>query len=147
LPDDSVDLVTSFETIEHHDRHESMMLEIRRVLRQNGCLIISSPNRLTYSDEIKYLNPFHVKELYYDEFHQLLRKHFRCVTVYGQRLATGSFVTPLEGPGPNHLKVYTGDVRRLDRKIQPLSSPLYFIAVCSDSPIGVQEALDSIYID
>src|SRR5438046_4599704 len=46
LPDAAVDIVTSFETIEHHDQHENMMLEIKRVLKPNGYLIISSPNRL-----------------------------------------------------------------------------------------------------
>src|SRR5213076_2544358 len=68
LPDGSFDVVTSFETIEHHDKHEEMLDEIKRVLKPDGVLIISSPNRLTYSDEPGYKNPFHVKELYYDEF-------------------------------------------------------------------------------
>src|SRR5579884_1636989 len=51
LPDSSFDIVTSFETIEHHDKHDEMLDEIKRVLKPGGALIISSPNRLTYSDE------------------------------------------------------------------------------------------------
>ena len=51
LPDQSVDLVVSFETIEHHDKHEEMMLEIKRVLRPDGVVIISSPDKQTYSIE------------------------------------------------------------------------------------------------
>lgn len=50
LEDASVDLVVSFETIEHHDQHEAMLAEIDRVLRPGGSLIISSPNKKTYSD-------------------------------------------------------------------------------------------------
>ncbi len=147
LPDASVDVVTSFETIEHHDKHESMMLEIKRVLKPNGYLIISSPNRLTYSDEPHYSNPFHVRELYYEEFNQLLKKHFKDVQVYGQRLATGSFVTSLQEPRAKGLKVYSGDAQRLNQQIEPLPSPIYFIAVCSDSPVGDQQTINSIYVD
>ena len=43
----SVDVVVSFETIEHHDEHVQMMAEIRRVLKPGGVLIISSPDCLT----------------------------------------------------------------------------------------------------
>lgn len=42
VPDNSVDVVVSFETIEHHDKHEEMMLEIKRVLTATGTLIMSS---------------------------------------------------------------------------------------------------------
>ena len=147
LPDSSVDVVTSFETIEHHDHHEDMMLEIKRVLKPAGSLIISSPNRLIYSDEPDYKNPFHVKELYYDEFRHLLGEHFKHIQVYGQKLATGSFVTPLQECNANSLKVYTGNAARLDQKIECLPSPLYFIAVCSDSPLKEQQIINSIYID
>ena len=45
LEDASVDLVVSFETIEHHDRHEDMLREIKRVLRPGGLLLISSPDK------------------------------------------------------------------------------------------------------
>ena len=58
LPDACIDLVVSFETIEHHVEHESMMLEIRRVLKPDGVLIISSPDRRHYSIDRNYSNPF-----------------------------------------------------------------------------------------
>src|SRR5215207_9384045 len=64
LPDASIDTVVSFETIEHHDRHAEMLAEIKRVLRPNGVLVISSPDKLNYTDIPGVINPFHVKELY-----------------------------------------------------------------------------------
>lgn len=95
-PDQSFDLVVSFETIEHHDQHEQMLLEIRRVLRHTGVLLISSPDRLVYSESPGYSNPFHVKELGKDEFSQLLRLYFRHVRIYGQKFCFGSLIAPLE---------------------------------------------------
>ena len=76
VPDGRIDLVVSFETIEHHDRHQEMMREIKRVLYPEGILIISSPDKYVYSDIPGYKNEFHVKELYAREFEALLKEHF-----------------------------------------------------------------------
>ncbi len=147
LPKQSVEVVISFETIEHHDRHEEMMLEIKRVLKADGLLIISSPNRLTYSDEPNYSNPFHVKELYYEELCDLLYRHFKYVRIYGQRLATGSFVFPIEESSHPLIKAYTGASKNINQQICSLNSPIYFIALCSDEKAKIQKPINSIYID
>jgi len=148
LPDQSVDIVTSFETIEHHDQHTKMMQEIKRVLKPGGLLVISSPNRLTYSDEPNYSNPFHVKELYYDELVNLLNCHFSHVKIYGQRLSIGSFIFPLENVVENSFKAYTGSSNYLKQQVSHLNSPLYFVAICSDRVDDIQpSSLDSVYID
>jgi ubiquinone/menaquinone biosynthesis C-methylase UbiE len=77
LEDDSVDVVVSFETIEHHDQHEEMLSEIRRVLRPGGMLIMSSPNKQHYSIDPGYENPYHVKELFRHELIELIQRYFR----------------------------------------------------------------------
>ena len=147
LEDCSIDVVTSFETIEHHDKHKEMMQEIKRVLKPDGVLIISSPNRLTYSDEPNYSNPFHVKELYYDELVKLLNACFKHIQVYGQKIATGSFVFPLQEIEETAFKAYTGNIEKLSRQVCSLDSPIYFIAVCSDEADKIQSPINSIYID
>ena len=147
LPDESVEVVTSFETIEHHDKHEEMMREIKRVLKPGGLLIISSPNRLTYSDEPNYSNPFHIKELYYDQLVSLLSRYFKYIQKYGQRLATGSFVFPLEDAYETSIKAYTGSTSNLTQQFCSLKSPIYFVAMCSDEAERVRSAIDSLYID
>ena len=76
VDDNSIDVVVSFETIEHHDKHEEMFLEIKRVLKPDGVLIMSSPDKLNYRDIPKFYNPFHIKELYREEFKQLVEKYF-----------------------------------------------------------------------
>ena len=97
VPDASVDLVVSFETIEHHDRHLEMMKEIQRILRPDGVLIISSPDKHEYSDVPGFKNEYHVKELYLSEFTDLLASHFTHVGVFGQRVYFGSLVAPVDG--------------------------------------------------
>ena len=90
LDDNSVDVVVSFETIEHHDEHEEMMAEIVRVLKPDGVLIISSPDKAEYSDVPQTNNPYHVRELYQHELEELLSKYFKYSEIYGQRVIFGS---------------------------------------------------------
>ena len=52
LPDHSVDIVVSFETIEHIDGNmqRKFLSEAKRVLREGGMLVMSTPDRKNYSD-------------------------------------------------------------------------------------------------
>ncbi len=147
LLESSVDVVTSFETIEHHTQHQEMLQEIKRVLKPDGLLVISSPNRLIYSDQSGYSNPFHVKELYYEEFINLLSQNFKYIKVYGQRLATGSFILPLENSEETNINNYSGNITDVKQIVRPLESPLYFIAICSDRSEVINSAISSVYID
>ncbi|RQS10046.1 glycosyltransferase [Burkholderia sp. Bp8998] len=131
LADASVDMVVSFETIEHHDQHEAMMREIKRVLRPDGFVIISSPNKYEYSDVPGYSNPWHVKELYLDEFESLLRSQFSQVALYGQRVMTGSVLAALElREAP--MRTLQRDDMTGDEEHTGIARPLYFVALASD---------------
>src|SRR5262245_37500562 len=63
LANATVEIVVSFETIEHHDRQTEMIREIKRVLTSEGTLLISSPNKPVYAAAAPEPNPFHVREL------------------------------------------------------------------------------------
>ncbi len=90
LDNGSIDLAVSFETIEHHDEHKAMMAEIKRVLRPEGVLIISSPDKKEYSVLPNYRNPFHVRELFKEEFVDLIQAYFKNMVLVSQRIVYGS---------------------------------------------------------
>lgn len=96
IQDKTIDVLVSFETIEHHDKHLEMMYEIKRVLKKDGVLIISSPDKLNYSDIPNYKNKFHVKELYYEDFKSFISKHFKYTLFFGQRIFVGSIIALYE---------------------------------------------------
>lgn len=132
LRDATVDVVVSFETIEHHDRHDEMLREVKRVLRPGGLLVISSPDRHEYSDVPAYTNAFHVKELYRDEFERLLGRHFSHVAIAGQRVRAGSVIWPL---APDAVVQFRGFEAGAEGTVgRPLGPALYIIATASDAP-------------
>lgn len=90
--DQSFDVVVSFETIEHLTEQEAMMDELSRVLRPDGLLIISSPDKEEYTDIPQHKNEYHVKELYRQEFENLIQTRFSHYVLYGQRLDYGSLI-------------------------------------------------------
>jgi ubiquinone/menaquinone biosynthesis C-methylase UbiE len=92
LKDNFADVFVSFETIEHHDQHVEMLKEIKRVLKPDGILVMSSPDKANYSDLPEYKNPFHVKELYYDEFKKLLSQFFNHNFYFLQNNFSGSVI-------------------------------------------------------
>ncbi len=82
------DLIVSFETIEHVDEIQQRLMieEFSRVLKPDGLLLISSPNKRLYSDARDYSNEYHVRELYDDEFRDLLSRQFPMQRWFHQRL-------------------------------------------------------------
>lgn len=130
--DASFDIVVSFETIEHLAEQAQMLAEIRRVLHPDGLLVISSPNRPIYSEESGEHNEFHVKELDFNEFDELLRTQFPSIQYFGQRMLMGSVIQPLQG-GQSSFRAWHDDGSKLEPNAGSLAEPVYFVAVCGAS--------------
>lgn len=131
LETNSIDVVVSFETIEHHDKHEEMFLEIKRVLKPNGVLIMSSPDKKYYSDIPRFKNKFHVKELYSDEFENLVNKHFDFAKFYVQKAYNlNSIISNLLDF--NKLKIYSGNQAEVG-SIE--NNHLYILTIASNSKV------------
>lgn len=144
ITDERFDLVTSFETIEHVDEASQLAFirDVRRVLRDDGVFIISSPDRRTYSDERGYRNPYHVRELYFDEFRDMLRPHFRHVEFLAQGIHGISYLHPLDrNEGhlvPMGVKELSGGRFQTDESVPP---HLYYLAICSNEPISLPHSI------
>lgn len=84
LASESIDVIVSFETIEHLTEPERFLDECRRVLAPGGKLIISTPNREIFNRTVKP-DPFHCSELNETELVELLRERFNRFEPYSQR--------------------------------------------------------------
>lgn len=130
LADATIDVAVSFETIEHIATQEAFIDELARVLRPDGVLVLSCPNRLEYRDRRGFENPFHVKELYRDELARLIAPRFAHGAWYGQRPSFFSLIAPENAPSPagELLEVDEADPSRAGAT---LDHPLYFVVVAS----------------
>lgn len=80
ISNNSIDIVTTFEVLEHTNKHDQMFKEIKRVLKDSGIIIISTPNILTYPPG----NTYHLKELSPVKFENILKKYFKNTKIYFQ---------------------------------------------------------------
>lgn len=73
VPDRSVDLLATLQVIEHVWNHPEFVRECRRVLHPDGLLLVTTPNRLTFSPGLNEpVNPFHTVEFTGAELANLL---------------------------------------------------------------------------
>ena len=65
--------MVNFQVIEHLWDQPQFVRECARVLRPSGLLMVSTPNRITFSPgRDTPINPFHTRELNADELTELL---------------------------------------------------------------------------
>ena len=76
FPSGQFDLVVAFEIIEHLEDPEAFLAELHRVLHPTGLLVLSTPNRLYYTEERGAVNPFHVREFSFAELEETLKPLF-----------------------------------------------------------------------
>ncbi len=90
--DNFFDLIICFETFEHLDEHDRLLNEVKRVLKDDGILIMSTPEKSVYSDARNYSNKFHKKELYLNEYKDLLKNHFNYNQFLYQKFIVASLI-------------------------------------------------------
>lgn len=79
--DNTFDIYVSYETLEHLplDKIERYFQEAKRVLKNGGHFIISTPNKM---NRLNLNNPFHVKEYTFTELRNLMERYFNEVEYY-----------------------------------------------------------------
>lgn len=88
--DRTVDVVATLQVIEHVWNHPEFVRECRRVLRPAGRLLVTTPNRLTFSPGLDApVNPFHTLEFTAAELEGLLHAcGFAVVGMWGLHAGT-----------------------------------------------------------
>ncbi|MGC4041467.1 MAG: class I SAM-dependent methyltransferase [Flavobacterium sp.] len=134
LEDHSVDIVVTFETIEHHDKHELMMQEIKRVLKPDGLLLISSPEKSLYKERERH-NPYHIKELVLKDFEDLLKKYFTHTHLLYQKIVVGSLIHLVDTKLPTENHLFDGDYTHIEEGLREggfFNKPYFNLAICSN---------------
>lgn len=132
LPFDAAafDVVVSFETIEHIREQAEFLDEVKRVLKADGVLILSSPNKAEYSDKRGYANEFHVSELYRAELDALLAPRFAHRRWLSQRNAFVSLIEEETGNSAGESLVVSQSAP--DRPAAPLPALYHIVLAAHD---------------
>ena len=150
---ESADVFISLETIEHIREDVEFVWEISRILKPDGLLVCSTPNRTLTNpglglDEQPF-NPFHIREYSASEFHDLLGACFSEVMLYGQNprsrgytraFAAAGKLTPLRGATRINQILKLPRLIRYNRayaevvKMKPTYEYEYVVAVCRKRP-------------
>ena len=125
FPTATFDVAVSFETIEHvpGELQAAFLGEVKRVLKPEGVLLISTPDKRIYSDLARYHNEFHVQEFYRQEFRDFLGRHFNHVKFWEQTAMLSYLLTDGQGA-----------LRQLGEP--PEIEGKYIVAQCSDLPLA-----------
>ena len=128
--DSSFDLVVCFEAIEHLERQETALDELRRVLDDDGHLLLSSPNRYEFPPG----NPHHVHEYTPEELERVLAERFQWVELWRQHTWLASLLI-------DDIAAAAGPEREVETSVRKLSalepgSELYTLAIAGNSPLS-----------
>src|SRR5207245_10731887 len=102
--------------------------EGRRVLAASGQLIVSTPNKLYYTESRgdQGANPFHVHEFEFEEFRGELQSVFPHVTMFVENHVEGVTFQPHEAGNGVEARVDSGTVVAEEAH--------FFVAVCAHEP-------------
>lgn len=123
----SFDLVVSFEVIEHLPECRGMLGEARRVLAPEGVLLVSTPNKVYYTESrgTTGANPYHLHEFEFAEFVSVLKEFFPAVTILLQNRVSGFAFYPY--------KTFPRPSVRIDTFGGSPAEAHFFIALCTQS--------------
>jgi 2-polyprenyl-3-methyl-5-hydroxy-6-metoxy-1,4-benzoquinol methylase len=127
LSDHSVDVVVSYETIEHIEDYQTFMKEVKRVLKPGGVLLLSTPNDIEYGEG----NHYHIHEFEYKELKSLVGQYYKYHEDYFQTLWMYSSILSKE------LQTTEWQNRVQTTSTIPLKPEqcIYFFLLCSDQPL------------
>ena len=130
------DVVISFETVEHvsEDDQERFLKEIKRVLKKDGLLIMSTPNKVPFGRLVGCKIPFHDREFTENEYETYLERYFENIVILGQSFIPASYIYTSEHN--SEAKAILADYEKNMITFSE-NSPTkeYLISLCSDANI------------
>lgn len=102
FPKDYFDIIIAYEIIEHLHvkKHRTFLDNIKSVLKKNGRVLLSTPNKLIYSpNREKPNNPYHIKEYFAGELETFLKKHFSKVVILGIKIINKQHIAAYSNTG------------------------------------------------
>lgn len=122
------DVVVSYETIEHLQDYPGFIDEIKRVLKKDGLLIISTPN----DKEFPVGNHFHLHQFEENELESLLKKSFKNLDKYYQATWVANIISCRDELVQEDMEFYAKTVQTA-----PIDETkfLYFFFLCSNRDI------------
>lgn len=141
LENATIDVIVSFETIEHLRNQEKFLSEIKRVLKQNGLLIISSPNSLVAPKG----NIHHFKEFTPTEFHDIIYGHFKKLKVFYQDNVFSNYIFDEENL--NQVCINNIHLENFSPSVIAKDKNMFLICLASDNDLPQARGLISLYSD
>lgn len=128
LEDGTVDVVTSFETLEHIEDYNHFMAEVKRVLKPDGLLVLSTPNDVEFPEGAHFhLHEFEKKELesLVSKYFTNAKPYFQATWIYNAILTESQMSTEVLVDIPT-------------RNLAPVNTDkaLYFFMLCSNRKIS-----------
>jgi len=138
VSDASMDVVVSFEALEHVADQQKFFCEIKRILRPDGLLVISTPNAKVYKDLATALDPSQVKELDAGKFWAIVSEHFSNCRLLGQRSVIGSAIVPdpSSPSGSDRHQTFRAEDSGVYSVQEGIGRPSHFIAVASETALS-----------
>lgn len=141
LPDGSVDVIVSFETIEHltEEQQNNFLNTAKKLLKDDGLLIISTPDKFWYTDIPHYKNEYHLREFYGNEFMDFLNAQFRYTSFFKQRTFPMNLIWQ-DNPEYLHPVYLQLEKDQFVLKEEFIGNPLYYVAVCSNQALSFHDS-------
>lgn len=124
------DIIVCFETIEHVIDYNEALKEIKRVLKKDGILIMSTPNKVEYSDHRNFKNEFHYHEFYVDEYKQWIQSKFINNIFLLQKPILGSYIQNNESKAIENFEGNFSNIKTIEE-----NQFKYIISFSSDSTL------------
>ncbi len=131
IDDNAVDLIASFETIEHIEQTSELCAQYARILKPGGLLVVSTPNKLGPT-------PHHVHDWDLEEFINALESRFEIIELIAQ--------LPIDEVFDSHLPpgMWRIDRNRVNREAfdQSMPRPDFLLAIAKHPGASVPKLIE-----